>query len=141
MLLALFGAAGTFAQTTLLKGVVRDSLSGEPLFGVNVIHAPGKGVATDPSGAFSMPLPFGEYTIAFRVTSADGHPVSGTRTFTLTQDGTGTPGAPAAGANHGSPSSTADGGDSGGVAVWWFVVAAVVMVAGGLWFALRKPKA
>lgn len=85
--------------------------------------------------------PAGEYTIAFRVTSADGHPVSGTRTFTLTQDGTGTPGAPAAGANHGSPSSTADGGDSGGVAVWWFVVAAVVMVAGGLWFALRKPKA
>ena len=33
--------------------------------------------------------PAGVYTIAFRVTSADGHPVSGTRTFTLTQDGVG----------------------------------------------------
>lgn len=65
VLLALSGALCATAQTTLLKGVVRDSLSGEPLFGVNVIHAPGKGVATDPSGAYSMPLPFGEYTITF----------------------------------------------------------------------------
>ena len=86
VLLALFGAAGTFAQTTLLKGVVRDSLSGEPLFGVNVIHAPGKGVATDPSGAFSMPLPFGEYTIAF---SCVGY-VSVTRHVVLSGSTTGT---------------------------------------------------
>ena len=56
--MALFlGAVPAMAQNTLLKGVVRDSLSGEPLFGVNVIHAPGKGVATDPSGAYSMSLP------------------------------------------------------------------------------------
>ncbi|MBX2971651.1 MAG: TonB-dependent receptor [Flavobacteriales bacterium] len=45
--------------------MVRDSLSGESLFGVHVTHAPGRGVATDPSGAYSMPLPFGEYTITF----------------------------------------------------------------------------
>ena len=64
--MALFlGAAPAMAQNTLLKGVVRDSLSGEPLFGVNVIHAPGKGVATDPSGAYSMSLPYGTYTITF----------------------------------------------------------------------------
>ncbi|WP_068164229.1 copper resistance CopC family protein [Rhodococcus phenolicus] len=88
--------------------------------------------------------PAGEYTIAFRVTSADGHPVSGTRTFTLTQDGSGTPGAPAAGTKADSPetpAATSADGDDGGAAVWWFVVAAVVVVAGGLWFALRKPKA
>src|SRR5690606_23714159 len=36
--------------------------------------------------------PAGEYTIAFRVTSADGHVVSGTRTFTLTTPGRGEPG-------------------------------------------------
>ena len=85
--------------------------------------------------------PAGVYTIAFRITSADGHPVSGTRTFTLTQDGTGTPGKPAAGANADSTADSADDdADDGGVAVWWFVVAAVVLVAGGLWFALRKPK-
>ena len=53
------------AQNTLLKGVVRDSLSREPLFGVSVVYAPGKGAATDPSGAYSMPLPVGEYTITF----------------------------------------------------------------------------
>ena len=81
--------------------------------------------------------PVGEYTIAYRVTSADGHPVSGTRTFTLTQEGTGTPGKAASGD---SGSESGDDGDSG-PAVWWFVVAGVVVVAAGLVFALRKPKA
>lgn len=65
LLCALSGAVLSMAQTALLTGTVRDSLSGEPLFGVNVIHAPGKGVATDPSGAYSMPLPLGEYTITY----------------------------------------------------------------------------
>lgn len=85
--------------------------------------------------------PVGEYTVAFRVTSADGHPVSGTRTFTLTQEGTGAPGEPASGTS--GTSETADGNESGdsGPAVWWFVVAGVVVIAGGLVFALRKPKA
>lgn len=75
--------------------------------------------------------PVGEYTIAFRVTSADGHPVSGTRTFTLTEQGSGTPGAKAAGDS---------GQGSGGVPLWPFIVAGVVVFAGGLWFALRKPR-
>lgn len=79
--------------------------------------------------------PIGEYTIAYRVTSADGHPVSGTRTFTLTEEGTGTPGEAAAG------ESAADSDDGGsGPAVWIFVVLAVVVVGAGLAFALRKPK-
>lgn len=53
------------AQTTLLKGVVRDSLSGEPLIGVNVTHASGKGAATDLDGAYAMALEPGNYTITF----------------------------------------------------------------------------
>ncbi|MBL7981647.1 MAG: TonB-dependent receptor [Flavobacteriales bacterium] len=65
LLLALTGAFYSTAQTTLLKGVVRDSLSGEPLIGVNVTHAPGKGTATNVDGAYSMELPVGEYTITF----------------------------------------------------------------------------
>ncbi|MEU5841192.1 copper resistance CopC family protein [Rhodococcus sp. NPDC047139] len=81
--------------------------------------------------------PVGEYTIAYRVTSADGHPVSGTRTFTLTQEGTGTPGKVASG----DPGSASSDDDGSGPAVWWFVVAGAVVVAGGLAFALRKPKA
>ncbi|GGF90760.1 copper resistance protein C [Rhodococcoides trifolii] len=75
--------------------------------------------------------PTGTYTIAYRVTSADGHPVSGTRTFDLTAAGSGTPG-PAADADAASDSS------AGGVPLWPFLVAAVVVFAGGLFFALRK---
>ncbi|MEE2030710.1 copper resistance CopC family protein [Rhodococcus chondri] len=83
--------------------------------------------------------PTGDYTIAYRVTSADGHPVSGTRTFTLTQEGSGTPGKAASGNAESSDQAGEDGGS--GPAVWWFVAAGVVVVGAGLWFALRKPKA
>ncbi|MBF6328654.1 copper resistance CopC family protein [Nocardia transvalensis] len=79
--------------------------------------------------------PAGKYTIAFRVTSADGHPVSGTRTFTLTQPGKGTPG-PKAGAS----SNSGDDGGSGGVPVWVFIVGAVVLFGGGLAVALLGGK-
>ncbi len=78
--------------------------------------------------------PAGKYTLAYRVTSADGHVVSGTRSFTLTAAGTGTPG-PAA-----STAGATSGSGSGGVPLWPFIVAAVLLFAGGLAFALRKPK-
>ncbi len=76
--------------------------------------------------------PTGTYTIGFRVTSADGHVVSGTRTFTLTTAGTGTPG----------PKPGADKEDSGSsrIPTWPFVVGAVVLFAGGLMFALRPTR-
>ena len=61
--------------------------------------------------------PTGEYTIAYRVTSADGHPVSGTRTFTLTEQGSGTPGA-----KPGGDKADAEGGDSDGLPLWPFIV-------------------
>ena len=35
--------------------------------------------------------PAGTYTVTWRVVSADGHPISGSYTFTLTQDGPGEP--------------------------------------------------
>ncbi|TSD93460.1 copper resistance protein CopC [Skermania sp. ID1734] len=75
--------------------------------------------------------PVGKYTMAYRVTSADGHPVSGTRTFTLTKAG------------HGTPGQKADAGASssgGGIPLWPFIVAAVIIFAGGLAFALRGPR-
>ncbi len=71
--------------------------------------------------------PAGTYTVNYRVTSADGHVVSGSWSFRLTVAGTGTPGPPAAGA---------DGG--GDVPVWPFVVAAVVIVAAGALWAVRR---
>ncbi|MBW0269846.1 copper resistance protein CopC [Nocardia sp. MH4] len=78
--------------------------------------------------------PVGEYTLAFRVTSADGHPVSGTRHFTLSKAGTGTPG-PKPGAD------TADSGDSdGGVPVWVFIAGGVVLFGAGLAVALLSGR-
>lgn len=70
--------------------------------------------------------PAGEYTIAFRVTSADGHVVSGKRTFTLTTPGNGVPGERADG-----KSSDAAAEDSG-FPLWLLVVGVVVLLGVGL---------
>ncbi|OBH49217.1 copper resistance CopC family protein [Mycobacterium sp. E2479] len=69
--------------------------------------------------------PAGTYTVNYRVTSADGHVVSGSWSFRLTVPGTGTPGPPAAGP------------DGGALPVWPFVAIAVALVAGGAWWATR----
>lgn len=74
--------------------------------------------------------PVGEYKIAYRVTSADGHPVSGKVSFTLTKQGNGTPG-PKANAN-----AKSGGDDGGGIPLWVFIAVAVVVFGGGLAFAL-----
>jgi methionine-rich copper-binding protein CopC len=75
--------------------------------------------------------PAGTYTVNYRVTSADGHPVSGAWSFRLTVAATGTPGPPAAG-------STDPGGD-GAIPVWPFLVAGALIIGGGiLWAARRK---
>ncbi|MFR9753393.1 copper resistance protein CopC [Nocardia sp. 004] len=83
--------------------------------------------------------PVGEYTIAYRVTSADGHPVSGKLHFTLNTPGNGTPG-PRLDAKGDESSNSSDG-----VALWVFVGGAIVLFGGGLAFALfggrsRNPK-
>jgi methionine-rich copper-binding protein CopC len=73
--------------------------------------------------------PAGSYTVNYRVTSADGHVVTGSWAFELTTPGSGTPGPPAA--------STAA---TGGIPVWPFVAggAAVIVIATG--WALRRAK-
>ncbi len=94
-----------------------------------VVDGPHAGIAVRPLG------PAGKYTMAYRVTSADGHPVSGTRTFTLTVAGHGTPGpkASAAAESHG-------GGSSGGIPVWVYIIVAIVLFGGGLAVALLGGK-
>ncbi|MGB8386645.1 copper resistance CopC family protein [Mycobacterium sp.] len=73
--------------------------------------------------------PAGTYTVNYRVTSDDGHVVSGSWSFRLMAPGTGTPGPAAAGTD-------ADGG----VPAWPFVVAIVAIVgAGALWAVRRRP--
>lgn len=74
--------------------------------------------------------PAGTYTVNYRVTSADGHPVSGSWSFRLTVAATGSPGPPAA---------DAAGSDGGGIPVWPFLVAGALIIGGGiLWAARRK---
>ena len=73
--------------------------------------------------------PAGTYTVNYRVTSADGHVVSGSWSFRLTVASTGTPG-PAAGA------TSADNG----IPAWPFAVVAVALIgAGCLWAVRRSP--
>ena len=87
----------------------------------------------------ALPLgPAGQYQIGYRVVSADGHPVSGKTTFTLTAAGPGSPEAkvPAATAAPNAVPSAAPA-DAGGAPVWPWIVGAVVLVAGGVVLALR----
>jgi copper resistance protein C len=73
--------------------------------------------------------PVGTYTVNYRVTSADGHPVTGTWSFRLTVAGSGTPG----------PSAAAGDAGDDTLPVWPFVAVAVVIVgAGGGWAARRQ---
>jgi copper resistance protein C len=72
--------------------------------------------------------PAGNYTVNYRVTSADGHVVSGSWLFRLTSPGTGTPGSVA-------KSSDAESGD---VPIWPFVVGALVVVGVALVWQMRN---
>jgi methionine-rich copper-binding protein CopC len=74
--------------------------------------------------------PSGTYTVNYRVTSADGHVVSGAWSFRLTVASTGTPGP--------SASTTSPSGD--GIPVWPFFVAAGVIVAAGAFWAVRRQR-
>ena len=73
--------------------------------------------------------PVGRYTVNYRVTSADGHPVTGSWWFELTAPGSGTPGPPAA-----APPNP------GGIPVWPLVAVGAVLLAIVAGWALRRAK-
>ena len=73
--------------------------------------------------------PAGTYTVNYRVTSADGHPVSGSWSFRLTVALKGTPG-PAA--------KSASDTSGGGIPVWPFLAVGVLIICGGIWWATRR---
>ncbi|MCB0941083.1 MAG: copper resistance protein CopC [Mycobacterium sp.] len=79
------------------------------------------GVALRPLG------PAGRYTVNYRVTSADGHVVSGSWSFTVSVTGPGTPGP-----------STASAPTDNGIPVWPFLAGAVLLVVGAAIWALRR---
>lgn len=99
------------------------------------------GSATVDSNVVTVPVrelgPSGTYTIGYRIVSADGHPVSGELTFTLSTAGDGTP-AVEGDAGWIDTNSGGDGsGDDGGVPVWVWLAGAVVLLGAGLFVALR----
>lgn len=108
----------TFAAVTVVGPDGNVWSTGEP-----AVHGAVVDIALRPLG------PAGTYTVNYRVTSADGHVVSGSWSFQLTVPGTGTPGPPAAGAS---------GGDDGVIPIWPFVAAAVALIAAGSWWAAQR---
>lgn len=71
--------------------------------------------------------PAGRYTVNYRVTSADGHPVSGTWGFNVTVPSAGEPGPPVQAARNRIP-------------LWPFIVGAfVVVAAAAVWGLRRRP--
>jgi methionine-rich copper-binding protein CopC len=91
------------------------------------------GVAVRPLG------PVGTYTVNYRVTSADGHVVSGSWSFRLTVAGTGEPGpAVTAHADAPPPVPRRDADPGGDLPIWPFVAGAAALVAAGLW--LNRPR-
>lgn len=78
--------------------------------------------------------PSGTYTANYRVTSADGHVITGSWAFELTVAATGSPGPSVAP----SPAATPAAATDDGLPVWPFVVAAVVIVGAGVWWSRRR---
>jgi methionine-rich copper-binding protein CopC len=82
------------------------------------------------SNIVSAPLdelgPAGAYRIAYRIVSADGHPVSGEVTFTLANAGNGT-----------GTEVAESSEDDGGLPIWVWIAGAVVLLGAGLTVALR----
>ncbi|MGI8418713.1 MAG: copper resistance CopC family protein [Nakamurella sp.] len=84
--------------------------------------------------------PAGKYTAAWRIVSADGHPVSGEISYTLSAQGAGTATGSAAPAGEGG-NSTATGSGSSGLGVWlWIGIGvAVLLVIVAVVVILRRP--
>jgi methionine-rich copper-binding protein CopC len=102
--------------------------------------------------------PAGGYTVGYRIVSDDGHPVSGSVRFTLTQAGPGhgvpaaesagssaeaaapSPGQPGGPDGSGGSGGQASDSGSGGIPAWPWVVGGVLLVAAGAAIALRLGK-
>jgi copper resistance protein C len=83
-----------------------------------------------------LDLPAGGYTVEWRVTSADGHPLTGTFAFAVAGNGAGTgsaaPGTPAARPDAAPVAESAAGAPAAGFPVVWLVAGAAVLLAGVL---------
>lgn len=114
----------------------------QPAFGAMAVVGPDGNIWSDgdaevlgATAAVALrPLgPAGRYTVNYRVTSADGHVVTGSWSFTVAVAGAGQPG-PAVEPPMGQPGAPAAG--PGRMPLWPFGVGAVVLAAG--WLLARR---
>ncbi|MGV8875767.1 MAG: copper resistance CopC family protein, partial [Rhodococcus sp. (in: high G+C Gram-positive bacteria)] len=82
----------------------------------------------------------GEYTIGYRVVSADGHPITGSIPFQLTQASPAAAAAapPATDLNFTNQAAPQDTDHNSGFPLWTIAVVVVAVGAAGVLFALRK---
>lgn len=83
----------------------------------------------------------GEYTIGYRVVSADGHPITGSIPFQLTQaspTSAATSASAAPATTETTPTAAEDTEDSSGFPIWIIAVVVIAVGAAGVLFALRK---
>ena len=107
----------TFAAMTVVGPDGNLWSSGEP-----EIRGPVAAISLRPLG------PSGRYTVNYRVTSADGHVVSGSWSFTMTVSGTGIPG----------PTATTANPDDTRIPLWPFAVGVAGLVAAAAAWAMRS---
>jgi len=84
----------------------------------------------------------GSYTVLWRVTSADGHPISGRFAFTAAAGSSGTAVTSTAAGGPTAASDVVGEAGAGGVdaaLVWLLIVCGVVVVAAGIFLATRRP--
>ncbi|GAY12603.1 copper resistance CopC family protein [Pseudonocardia sp. N23] len=89
-------------------------------------------------------VPVGEYTLAYRVTSQDGHPISGGVTYRVTTNTAPTsaavpvtPNTPAPPTAQAAPLSPAAEVQNGGAPIWPWLVGAILVVAAAI-FVIRR---
>lgn len=129
---------------------VQESFSTVTVVGPNGNHFEAGASKVD-GNSVSAPVaplgPVGVYTVGYRIVSDDGHPLSGSISFTLTKPGAGQ-GVPAGSAPGGqdnatpaagspAPSGSGSGSGSGGVPAWPWVLGGVVLLVAGVAVALR----
>jgi methionine-rich copper-binding protein CopC len=81
--------------------------------------------------------PAGDYTVLWRVTSADGHPISGRFAFTATAGSSGTASAATSADAAGTAPSPAEDAGGNSVLIWLLLAGGALVVAAGIFLARR----
>ncbi|WP_028938489.1 copper resistance CopC family protein [Pseudonocardia spinosispora] len=135
-------AAGPAKVTLKFDLPVQQSFSTVTVLGPDGLHYEGGPSQVDGNSVSAPVNPLGaagKYTVGYRIVSDDGHPVSGSISFTLTQAGTGK-GVPAAAAQPEGDSADSQDSESGGIPAWPWILGGVLLVAAGAAFALRMGR-